>query len=344
MKTITLIGIVLTIVGNYSLFAEETVSTKILSNLSPQDNKDGDEKKYNQALLLIENEEYEKAFVALMEIYDESSGYWKDCAANSLGWCFLWGKGVGHSILQAYDYFKEAAEHGIAAAQTNLGAMLFYCNESDGDKLRKKRGVDYGLDGLDEVYKWLELSAAQKDSWGLYYLAEVVIYEVQVMEGAATGRKYSPLDLYLESASLGNTNAMCALGTIAVLKDEDVVSAKIWFEKAQKKDGEKEWAGETTTKELIALCDYYTKRQELVPEGLDPRGVEVLMAKYKDVGFVSIAKKKDKYGIILFSDGKVIHETPFEYDSIYWSDEREVFSVSKGDKYYHIDAYGRIAD
>ena len=135
---------------------------------------------------------------------------------DSIGACYLFGKGVKKNPKQAVIYFQSAAKQGLASAQTHLGSCYY-----SGIGVKQNH---------QQAFEWFKKAAAQgdvtaQDNLGSCYLL-----------GHGTSKNHTAaVEWYQKAADKGNASAQAHLGSCyfygqGVTADKD--KAIYWYEKA----------------------------------------------------------------------------------------------------------------
>ncbi len=137
----------------------------------------------------------------------------KDEAQHDLGVSYIEGRGVERNYAEAVKWFRKAADHGYAPAQSNLGAMY-----------------EHGLGGLlkdsSEAMNWYRKAADQENAKAQYNLGRM--YQREKVPAEA-------LKWYLKAADQGYAEAQHNLGVMygtgEGVEKSDVEGVK-WYRKA----------------------------------------------------------------------------------------------------------------
>lgn len=135
---------------------------------------------------------------------------------DSIGACYLFGKGVKKDPKQAVIYFQSAAQQGLASAQTHLGSCYY-----SGTGVKQNH---------QQAFEWFKKAAAQgdvtaQDNLGSCYLL-----------GHGTSKNHTAaVEWYQKAADKGNASAQAHLGS-CYLYGQGVTADKnkaiYWYEKA----------------------------------------------------------------------------------------------------------------
>jgi TPR repeat protein len=135
---------------------------------------------------------------------------------DSIGACYLFGKGVKKDPKQAVIYFQSAAKQGLASAQTHLGSCYY-----SGTGVKQNH---------QQAFEWFKKAAAQgdvtaQDNLGSCYLL-----------GHGTSKNHTAaVEWYQKAADKGNANAQAHLGSCYLYGQGVTVDknkAIYWYEKA----------------------------------------------------------------------------------------------------------------
>jgi hypothetical protein len=137
---------------------------------------------------------------------------------TGLGGAYLTGKGVPRDPVQSAYWYKQAADHGDAQAQNQMGYFCLW-------------GIGVPLDEA-EAFKWFTRAAGSGSQQAKLNMA------VMILNGQGTRRDvHFALDLFTQLAQKGNTRAEGYLGILSmsgVGAPPDPAAAEQWFSKAAK--------------------------------------------------------------------------------------------------------------
>ena len=145
----------------------------------------------------------EGALVLAFEQYQKDAAQGNAAAQCNLGIMYARGRGVPKDESKAVEWLQKAAVHGIAVAQSELGAVYIYA---------EGRGVS-----KDEpkAVEWLQKAAAQGDDYALYMLG------VMYAEGRGVAKdKAKAVELWRKGAAQGDTVAEEMLRTMSAAAGE----------------------------------------------------------------------------------------------------------------------------
>ncbi len=135
---------------------------------------------------------------------------------DSIGTCYLFGKGVTKNQKQAVIYFRSAAQQGLASAQTHLGSCYY-----------SGTGVNQNH---QQAFEWFLKAAKQGD-----LTAQDNLGSCYLLGHGTTKNHIAAVEWYKKAAGKGNASAQAHLGSCylygqGVTADKD--TAIYWYEKA----------------------------------------------------------------------------------------------------------------
>lgn len=283
-----------------------------------------DDAKYEQARMFYNSKEYTKALPILKELANKNHAK----SYNVLGLCYEHGYGVSADIEKAFDYYLKGAELGYCYAQRNL-AWLF--------QTEKYMELHPDIDHYKKAEQWLRLAA--KQSPDIMYELACFYDAMQVMN------EWQDKDAniyYIKAAESGNAKAQARIGFIWLTEQKfndalsvlnKAKSGGVKYISISEVDDNKE-----AIDVLIMLCTFFKKNGNLAYKGHQTLNNKV---------YVNAVKSNAKEGCLLLSlTGKIIAQTPFVYNYIYYNVDEDYFEVKIEDstgnmQYKKIDITGK---
>ena len=333
-----------------------------------------DDEKYEQADKYYNAKEYSKAIPILNELATRNHAK----ALNRLGGCYYFGYGVPKDKKIAVSYFEKSANLGLSTAQRNLGscyefgngnkkdldkAVEWYMKAAENDneyamcrlgwiyleneEYRDMHTNDYGWDYiLKQAEKWFRLAAKKDSPEGIFGLAcFYFLHGDQENDIERQIEKATPL--FAKAAEKGHSSAQLFMGC-EELRNDNVSSAKEWFEKAVKNGDDSFFHGATGPTWLIVSNFLIAHPEYNIHWEWDCCTIDFAIYPHQSDVYIGVVNTKtNSLGFYKLSQtGKVLAHTPIIYSpemyAYSYDEENNLFHVrTKDDKEIVIDITGK---
>ena len=221
---------------------------------------------YKEALKCEKAKEFKKA----LELYQQAADKGSFEAMAGLGWCHIYGRGTETDKEKGLPFLQQAAEHGVARAQYELGNYYYsnFFSTADTGKDADKAFVFY-MKAAEQGYADAEIKMGEiletdylRKMFGVIEKQTIEWYRKAAIKGSVSAQKKlgkiyyegygddyykkqrtqdykKAMEWYLKAAELGDIEAQVKMGDMyyeGVAFERDCVKAAEWYQRALEKD------------------------------------------------------------------------------------------------------------